>query len=144
MAGVHHQPLQPETVTQLARRARLVNATFMHQRHAGATLGFIQIRRRDYDRHPLAREIRQSIPELAPRNRIHTGGGLIQQQDLWFNDQSARERELLLHAAAEFSRQPITEPIHIEHAEVTPSATFDLGVGQPAQLAHVAQILGHA
>ena len=66
-----------------------------------AALGFVQVRRRHHDRQPCGQELRQQLPELAPRHRIDAGRRFVEQQQLRLVDQRAGERELLLHAAGQ-------------------------------------------
>ena len=78
-------------IAQFARRAGLMNAAFVHQGDARATLCFVEIWRGNNDRNSLARKIRQRVPEFPPRDRIDAGSRLVQQQNLRFNDQCAGE-----------------------------------------------------
>ena len=69
----------------------------------------------------------ERVPELAARDRIDAGGGLVQQQDARLGHQRAGQRELLLHAAAQPAGQPVGEALHPEHRQVAPAALLDLG-----------------
>ena len=137
------EALKTKTMPQFTRRARSMNPAFVHQRDACATLGFVEIRRGDDDCDSLVREIRERVPELAPRYGIDAGGRFVQQQDLWFDDQSARQRKFLLHPAAEPSGKTILESSHAEHRQVTLTAPLDLFTGQATQFTHVPQVLGN-
>jgi hypothetical protein len=84
-----------------------VDAPLVHERHPVAALGLVEIRRRDEDRHALARE-----PDSASQNsRRETGstpgGRLVQQQHCGLGHQRAGQRQLLLHAAAQPAGQPV-------------------------------------
>ncbi len=94
---------------QFRRRADLLNLALMHQRHAVAALGFIQIGRCQHDRQAVGGQVRQRIPELAARYRIDAGGRLVQQQHARLGHQRAGQRQLLFHAAAQLPGQPISK-----------------------------------
>src|SRR5205085_5398677 len=97
----------------------------------------------DY-RHAFRREIGERVPKLAARDRIDAGRRLIEQQNFWFSDERAREREFLFHAAAQAAGEPILEAVHVEHAQVAVAALFDLFIGQQTQLTNVAQVFARA
>ena len=90
----------------------------MNQRHAMAALGLVEIRRRHHNGESVDGEMRQRVPEFAPRNRIDARGRLIEQQHARLRHQCARQRQLLFHAAAQPPRQPVGEAIHVEHGEI--------------------------
>src|SRR5207244_1699474 len=75
---------------------------------------------------------------------VHAGRGLVEEQDARLRDERAGERELLLHAAAQAAGQPSREWGEVEHLEVVASAGLDLRGRYPAELSHVAEVLGHA
>ena len=113
----------------------------MHQRDAMAAFGFVEIRGRHQNRQPARGQMRQRVPELTPRNRIDAGGRLVEQQHPRLRHQRARERELLLHAPAQPSGQPLGKAIHVEHLQVATSAAVDLVAGHAAEVADVADVL---
>ncbi len=75
------------------------HAPLVQQRDARAPLRLVEVRRRHHDGEPVAEELRQQLPELAPRDRIDAGRRLVEQQHLRLVDERAGERQLLLHAA---------------------------------------------
>src|SRR5262245_36567523 len=95
-----------------------MDSPFVHERNACTTLGFIEIWRGDHDGDSLVRQICQRIPEFASRYRIDACSRLVQQEDLWFDDQRASQRKLLLHTAAQPSGQTIPEAVHAEHPQI--------------------------
>ena len=58
----------------------LKELALVHEGDAIAALGFVQVRRGDEDGEAVGREMRQGVPELAARDRIDAGGGLVEQQ----------------------------------------------------------------
>jgi hypothetical protein len=121
-----------------------MNRPVVHERHAGAALGFVQVRRRHDHRHTVAGEPRERVPELAPRDRVDARRRLVEQQDAGARDERAGQGELLLHPAAQPPREPLLELVHAKEAEVVPPALLDLGARQAAQFADVAKVLGDA
>src|SRR6266446_9233015 len=99
-----------------------MDPAFVHQGHAGAAFGFVEVWCRNHNGDSLARQISQRVPELTTRDGIYSGGWLVQQEDFRLDDQRASERELLLHAPAQLSGEPIREPIHAELFQITPPA----------------------
>jgi len=95
------QARQPEALAHLRGRTGLEDAPLVHEGHPVAPLGLVEIRRGHQHRHPLAGEPDQRVPELAPRDGVDAGGGLVEQQHLRLRHQRAGQRELLLHAAAQ-------------------------------------------
>ena len=67
---------------QRRRRVERQQPALVQQRDARAPLGLVQVRRRHHDREALRQELRQQLPELAPRHRIDAGRRLVEQQDL--------------------------------------------------------------
>ena len=55
---------------------------------------------------PCVQELREQLPELAPRHGVDAGRRLVEQNEVGLVHERARERELLLHAA----RQLVGEP----------------------------------
>ncbi len=84
----------------------------MHQRHAMAALGLVQVRRRGENRHALRNQFVENAPEIAPRNRIDAGRRLIEQNHFGPMNQRADQAQLLLHAAGELARQPLAKLAH--------------------------------
>ena len=114
----HLQPGGAEAAAQLGRRADLLNDAVVHQRDAMAALGLVEVGGGHQNRQPVRREVRQRVPELAPRHRIDAGRRLVEQQHPRLGHERAGERELLLHAAAQPAGQPVGEAVHVEHPQV--------------------------
>ena len=47
------------------------------------------------------------LPELAPREGVDAGGGLVEDQQVWIVDQRTAKPEFLLHATGEFFRRTV-------------------------------------
>ena len=71
----------------------------MHQGHAMASLGLIEIGGGVDDSDALAGQVVEHRPEFAARQRIDAVGRLIEQQQLGRVDQCANQTQLLFHAA---------------------------------------------
>jgi hypothetical protein len=106
-----------------------------------ATLGLIEVGGGHQDRETLGRQVRQRVPELAPRHRVDAGGGFVEQQHARLRNERAGKRQLLLHAAAQPSCQAIGEPVHVEHAEIAHRPAIDLGARRLSQIADISDVL---
>jgi hypothetical protein len=118
IVGVDLQPPHAQAVAQFNRRAGLVDPAEMHQRDLVAALGFIQIRRGHHNGQAVRGQVRQGVPEFAAGDRVDARSGFIQQQHARLRHQRADQRQLLLHAAAQLSRQPVRETVHVEHLQI--------------------------
>jgi hypothetical protein len=49
------------------------------------------------------------VPELAARERVDTGGGVVQDQEVGIMNQCAAKAQLLLHSAGELAGWPVRE-----------------------------------
>ena len=58
---------------------------------------------------PLDEELRQELPELPARHRIHARRRLVEHEERRLVHERARQRQLLLHAARQPRRQPRCE-----------------------------------
>ncbi len=137
----HFQPRGAEAAANLGRRADLLDRAGMHQRDAMAAFRLVEIRCGHENRQAVGGQMRERVPELAPRDRIDAGRRLVEQQHLRFRHQRARQRELLLHAAAQPAGQPIGEAIHVEHLQVAMPAPIDLVARHATQVADVLNVL---
>ena len=144
VARAHLQTLQPQGLAQLGRRAGPMQASVVHEGHAMAPLRLVEIRRCQENRHALARELRERVPELAARDRIDARRRLVEQENAGLGHERAGECQLLLHAAAEPSREPLGEAFHPEHREIAIPALLDLVHRHAPQLPDVAKVLRHA
>jgi hypothetical protein len=80
------------------------------------------------------------LPELAPRERIHAGGRLVEHQQLRVVDQRAAEAQLLLHAARELSGRPLAKASEAGGREQLVDLRLALGTRvseEPAEEIHV-------
>ena len=77
----------------------------VHRQQVFKLLGFFDISGRHHHRHPcvFGAQIVYQGPKLAARQRIHTGGRLIQNQQIGRMHQRATQAQLLLHAARELA-----------------------------------------
>ena len=86
LAGIHrHQPVETRRLFHVGRRNQ--------HAHAG----------------PAGAYSVDQFPELAPRERIDSGGRLVEDQQVGVVDQRAAQTELLLHPARELHRGTIPE-----------------------------------
>ena len=67
---------------QLARRADDEQLRQMQVSDAAAPFGFVHVVRRDQQRDSLARELKEEIPQLAPRDGIDAGRRLVEEHEL--------------------------------------------------------------
>ena len=58
---------------------------------------------------PVGADVVDQRPELAPRERIDAGGGLVEDEQIGVVDQRAAQPDLLLHAARELAGRAIGE-----------------------------------
>ena len=77
-----------------------------------AALGLIEICRRNENRNALRKQLIEDAPEVAPRDRIDAGSGLIEQNHLGPMNERADQAELLLHSAGEFAGHPLAKFTH--------------------------------
>ena len=81
--------------------------------------------------------------EVAPRDWIHAERGLVEQQDLGFVDQRARQPELLLHATGELAGKPVLERAEIREPEQTLQAGRALVPRHTIKVGVEVQVLEH-
>ncbi len=90
---------------KVVRRVEREKTSLVEKGHARASLRLVQVRRADEDRDAHLQELREQLPELAPRYRIHARGRLIEHDHPWLVDERAGERQLLLHASPRDGRR---------------------------------------
>ena len=112
----------------------------VHQRDAMAAFGFVEIRRGHQNRQAVGGQVRERVPEFAARHRIDAGRRLVEQQHARLGHERAGQRQLLLHAAAQPSGQPVGEAVHVEHLQVAMPAAIDLVARHAPQVADVADV----
>ena len=135
------EPLRTQLGAELAGRSNAKELALVHECDAMAPFRLVQIRSGHQDGEAFGGEVGKNIPELAPGDGIDAGGRLVEQQDAGLGNQRADQRELLPHAAAELARQPVGEPVHVEHAQILVAALHDFLLGNAAQIAAIANVL---
>ena len=113
----HFEPLPGQRAAQPARLVEREHLALVQQGNAVAALGFIQVRRGHQDGDALLQELREQLPELAPRHGIDAGGRLVEDDDVGLVDERAGQRQLLLHAAGEPIREPLPERRQLGHVQ---------------------------
>ncbi len=139
----HLEPRGPQAVAERGRRADLLKRARVHQRDTVAALGLVEVRRRDQDGQAVGRQVRQRVPELSPRHRVHAGRRLVKQQHARLGHERTGQGQLLLHAAAQLPGAPGREAMHVEHAQIAHPALVDLTARRAAQVAEIADVLHH-
>ena len=96
---------------QFRRRARGQDLAIVHSHQPVKALGLVHIGRGHQHAHLRASgaDAVDQVPELRARQRVHAGGGLVQDQQVGVVYQRAAQAELLLHAAREFARRAAQE-----------------------------------
>ena len=72
-----------------------------------AALRFVHVMRGDEQRHALAREFEEQIPQFAPRHRIDAGGRLVEKENGRLVHERARHGQALPPAAGKKRGAPI-------------------------------------
>ena len=89
----------------------------VQQGDARATLRLVEVRRRHDNRDALRQKLRQQLPELAARDRIHACRRLVEHDERRLVNQRASEGELLLHAAREAIGEARAERRELRHLQ---------------------------
>src|SRR5665811_408869 len=63
--------------------------------------GFVHVVRGDHERHALLFEPVEAVPKDVPGLRVEAGRWLVQDEEIWFVDETPRDRQPPLHAAGE-------------------------------------------
>ncbi len=106
-----------------------------------AAFGLVHVVRADQHRYAARRQFVQLLPEVAPRGRIHARGGFVQQQQPWLVQQAGRQRQALLPAAGQRSRQLFGAALQ---AQVFQCAFHGvLAVGHAIHARHEIQVLSY-
>ena len=89
------------SLVQFLWRAGGQDSTGIHCHQPVETLGFVHVGRGDDHAHTVAftANAPDQIPELAARQRIDAGGGLVKDQQVRVVDQRTAQAQFLLHAA---------------------------------------------
>src|SRR5258708_16404546 len=72
-----------------------------------AAFGFVHVVRGDEKRDAMSGELEKKIPELAPRDRIDAGSGLVEKEECGLVQHGAAESQALLPASRKLRRQTI-------------------------------------
>ncbi len=109
-------------------------------------LRLVHVGRGDHHAHagPVLADVVDQRPELAARQRVDAGGGLIEDQQVRVVHQRAAQAHLLLHAAGQLARRPVREGPEAGGVEQLLHAHRTLGARQPEQLRHEVDVVGHA
>ena len=99
------------TCTQLGHRAGGEHATGVHCHQGVEALRLLHVGRRRQDAQIGATPPQplHQLPKAKPRQRIHPGGRLVEDQQLGVVDERTAEPELLLHPAGEVHRRTLGE-----------------------------------
>src|SRR5450759_804272 len=106
-----------EAVPQRLRRIDHEQRASREQADTRAALGLVQVGRGHHDGDPLGEELGEQLPELAARYRVYARRRLVEQDDLRFVDERARECQLLLHAAGQAVGQAMAKRRELRHVE---------------------------
>ena len=80
----------------------------------------------------LAYQTDDQLPEILPRDRVHTRRRLVQQQHLRPVDQGSRQPQFLLHPTRQETRSPVDELAQSHKAQDFHAARLPFGCRQPA------------
>src|SRR3990170_2239013 len=115
-----------------------------HEGHARAPFRFIQIRGGDQHRHALIPgQSGDDLPEVPPRQRIHAGRRLVQQEHVREMDERTGQAELLPHAAGEVPRQAVRRRSQAGDLQEGGPVFAESVFGHAAQFGKEAQVLVH-
>ena len=117
---VRHDHFEQGAGQRGAQRGRAIEREelpLIEQRDSRAALRFVEVRRGHQDGDASGQELRQQLPELAPRDGIDAGRGLVEQNHARLVNQSASERELLFHAAGQAVGEPFAKGGQLHHFE---------------------------
>src|SRR6516225_2102032 len=109
------------------------------------SFGLVQIGRAQQDREPfILDEMKNDVPELAPRQRIDANRRLVEQYELGRAHEGAGEAELLLHAAGQPASQAPGEGCERSHFQETRILTRALGCLDAVQVSVEIEVLRDA
>src|SRR5579871_118885 len=121
-------------VAQRVRRIAADQPAAVHEADAVAALSLIEIGGGHEYRDAVADNLVEDGPEIAPRNRVHTIGRLIEEQDLRPVEQSAHQAQLLLHASRKPARLAVAERRHAGHLQQTRQKFSSFGLADAEQV----------
>src|SRR6185312_4376795 len=129
---------------ELCGSINVINLSALHQRHAMATLGFIKVRSGHDNCHAAGSERSERIPEITARDRVHTGGWFVKEEEFRIRNQRAAESEFLFHTTAQPSCKTIGKILEVKQFEVVLSALFEIFFGDFAHATCIIEIFVHA
>jgi hypothetical protein len=124
----------PPGAHERCRGAGGEHATRVHERDPVAALALVHEvgGNEDGDTVP-AREVRQQLPEPVSRNRVHTGGGLVEDQDLGAVHRRHRQGQALPDADRQRLGRCVRVRLEREPPQQSGDALAGAGRGQPEQ-----------
>ena len=121
------------------------HGTGVHQRDAVAAFAFVHEVGGDEDGHPvLPGQVHQQIPEAVARPRVHTGGGLIQDQQLRFVHHRHRQGQALAHPQGQGAGGVVEHVFQAKLPGQAGDALGDLCRRQVKQAGVQLEVLAHA
>ena len=114
-------------IRDLLRLGVREDRALVHQQHASTAFGLVEIGRCDQQGQPLAYQIREQPPELAPRNRVDPGRRFVKQQGAGRMDESAGQGELLFHASGEPIGEAVVERCEPDELEQLTASLLPFG-----------------
>ena len=135
------RPLQ-----QLGGAAARDDLSVVHGHQPLEARGLVHVGGGDDDAHagPARPDRPDQVPELTPRERVHAGGRLVEDQQVGIVDEGAAEAELLLHPAGELSGGPRLEGFEAGRGEQVGDAGAPLALSLSEQPAVEVDILEDA
>ena len=133
----------PGAFEQRLRRARRQNLAGIHRDQPVEAGGFLHVGGGDDHAHAGAAgaDILDQFPELAARQRVDAGGGLVEDQQVRIVDERAAQPQLLLHAAGELSGRAVGEGGKARGLEQLADAALALGPGMAEEAAEELDVL---
>ena len=114
----------------------------IHRHQPAEAFGFFHVGGGDQHAHagPALADRVDEFPELAPGQRVHAGGGFVENQQIGIVDQRTAQPQLLFHAAGQLARRPVGKRSQAGRVEQFPNALGPLPLRlaeQPAEEIHV-------
>ncbi len=131
--------LDPGGGAQLGRRAARDDAAAVEIHEAIAAGGFVEVARAEEDQGVDATRL-QHRPDLAARDDVDPGGGLVENEQGGLREECVRDGELLLHAARERASRTIGVRCQAGAIQQLTGATLEVGFGEPVQTGSEAQV----
>ena len=128
-------------LADLARRALGDEPPGVHEREAPALRGLLHVVRGDEQRHALAGEVVEQVPEVAARHRVDAARGFVEEEQLGLVDGGGAEREALLPADRQVRGQLVLAAHEVRHLEHVGALPGELLGGQVVDAGVEAQVL---